>query len=176
MRQYDVYLDQAGVLNTQIKGINLLVTKRNWKALDSAWEFIWVRIQNSEKGSYERKHIYSCQHSSTSSSSESSCALMTLASSSVSGWWETNIMTWKRGKGHRLERNVLDFRFPDESCVTCSARCYMRKLRPGKGEWCTLDHTPNKMAVAQLVKNLPAMQETLVWFLEDLSGRSAGEG
>ena len=93
---------------------------------------------------------------------------MTLASSSVSGWWKMNIMTWKRGKGQRLERNVLDFRFPDERCVTCSTLCYMKKLRPGKGKWCILDHTPYKMAVAQLVKNLPAMHETLVWFLEDL--------
>ena len=49
---------------------------------------------------------------------------------------------------------------------------------PGKSKWCVLAHTAYKMSVAQLVKNLPATQETLVRFLEDLlpliPGRSVG--
>ena len=39
---------------------------------------------------------------------------------------------------------------------------------PGKSKWCVLAHTAYKMSVAQLVKNLPATQETLVRLLEDL--------
>ena len=55
----------------------------------------------------------------------------------------------------------------------------MRKLMPRTSKWCVLAHTAYTMSVAQLAKNLPAMQETLVQFLEDLlpliPGRSVGK-